>query len=207
MIATIQALEKSADGALGLEVQVVDFLSGYTVPGILAGFTPGEVTVTLPEMLTEQRAVTVHFHSFVFGGEILYCRPKGGRYEAHITIDDAEEGMRKAPRFPLRLAAQMFPADGDPVDIAIVDVSGDGLGIELPAPVEAGQPIAIASGSVFVFAIVRYCCCVREGAFRAGVEMQHLLERNSEGLSTEPRAGLLGKVFGRRVAAKRAPAW
>jgi hypothetical protein len=155
-------------------------------------------------MVSEQRAVTVRFQSFLFGGETLYCRPKEGRYEAHITIDDAEEsGLRRAPRFPVRFPAQMFPPHGAPVEITIVDISGDGLGIELPVPVEAGQPLAMVSGSVFVFAIVRHCRSVSEGVFRAGVEIQHLFERPAEEAFDQPRAGLLGKVFGKRLAALR----
>lgn len=198
----------SHDWKLGLEVQVIDFLSGYTIPGILEGFTPGEVTVSLPEKVSEQRAVMVHVNSFMFGGETLYCRPSESGYEAHITIDDVlESGLRRVPRFPLRLAAQLFPPYGVPLGITIVDVSGDGLGIESPVPLETGQPIAIASGSVFVFATVGHCRNVRENLFRAGVEMQHLFERPCDQAPDEPRTGLLGRVFGKRVSTKRAAAW
>jgi hypothetical protein len=200
--------ENSQEWALRMEIQVVDFLSGYTVTGILEGFTPGEVTVLLPEVVTEQRAVTVHFDSFVFGGEVLYCRPKREGFEAHITIDDVEAtGLRRSPRFPLRLPAQMFVPDADPVNVMISDVSCEGLGIELPMEVQFGQPIALVSGSVSIFGSVRYCCRTGQSGFRAGVEIQHLFERTAEAPSEEPRGGLLGKVFGKRVAAKRALAW
>jgi hypothetical protein len=187
---------------LGLEVHIVDFLSNYSILGILEGFTPGEVTVSLGEPVSEQRAVTVRFNSFVFEGEILYCRPKQNRYEAHITIDDVEEsGLRRVPRFPVKLAAQMFPANTDPVAITIVDISGDGLGVELPLPVDCGQAIAIESGPVFVFATVRYCRQVSNGLFRAGVDIQHLFEKSAEVTVDPPPVGVLGKFFGRRLAA------
>jgi hypothetical protein len=196
--------EDTRDWPFGLEVQVVDFLSGYTVSGILERFTPGAVTVVLPEAISELRAVTVRLNSFVFGGETLFCGPKGQQFEAHITIDDVEEnGLRRTPRFPVRFPAQIFLTQGAPLGITIVDVSSDGLGIELPVPVEAGQPIAITSESVFVFAVVAHCRCVAPGVFRAGVEMQHLFQRPSEERIEEPRVGLLGKVFGKRLAAKR----
>lgn len=188
---------------LGLEVQVVDFLSGYTVSGTLEGFTPGEVTVVLPEMISEQRTVTVRINSFLFGGETLYCRPRDGGYEAHITIDDVEEnGLRRAPRFPVRVAGYMFQSHGAPVAITIVEISGDGLGIDLPVALEAGQPVAIANASVFLFATVK-SCSVREAGFRAWVEMQHLFEKAGEAPCAEPRAGLFGKVFSKRLS-KRA---
>lgn len=202
--AASELVEDTHDLPFGLEVQVVDFLSGYTVLGILEGFTPGEVMVSLPEMVSEQRAVRVHLDSFIFAGETLYCRPKGSQYEAHITIDDAEEnGLRKVPRFPVRFPAKTFPPHGGAVDITIVDISGDGLGIETPMPVEVGQPIAISSGSVFVFAVVRHCRRLSEGLFRAGVEMQHLFERSGEVAADNTRPGLLGKVFGKRLAGRK----
>jgi hypothetical protein len=69
-----------------LNVQVVDFLSGYTVAGVLEGFTPGEVLVSLGEAMSEQKAVSVHFRSFAFEGQVLYCQLRETRYEAHIAI-------------------------------------------------------------------------------------------------------------------------
>jgi hypothetical protein len=203
LIADAQSSGEPQHWALGLEVQVVDFLSGYTVSGTLEGFTPGEVTVVLPEMISEQRTVTVRLNSFLFGGETLYCRPADGGYEAHITIDDVEEnGLRRAPRFPVRIAGYMFQSHGAPVAITIVEISGEGLGIDLPVALEAGQPVAIANASVFLFAIVK-CCSVREAGFRAWVEMQHLFEKAVEAPCEEPRGGLLGKVFSKRLV-KRA---
>jgi hypothetical protein len=200
-------LERSFAWSLGLEVQVVDFLSGYAVSGILEGFTPGEVTVSLPEMVSEHRVVEVRWNSFVFEGETLYCQPKQGRYEAHITIDDVEEtGLRKVRCFPVRLAAQMFTAHAGPANITIVEISDESLGIELPAPVETGQPIAIVSGTVFVFAVMDGCREIGEGLFRACAQMQHLFERPLEALLEEPSCGIIGRVFGKRAAAKRASA-
>ena len=86
---------------LGLDVQVVDFLSSYTVRGVLEGFTPGEVMILLSEPVVEQRMVTVQLNAFVFEGETLYCRPRQDRFEVHISIDDVQSsGLRRAPRFP-----------------------------------------------------------------------------------------------------------
>jgi hypothetical protein len=100
-------LEATQVEDLLLTVEVVDFLSGYSVPGVLQGFTAGEVIVSLQEPLSEQQKASVHLHSFAFEGQILYCRPKATGYEAHITIDDAEEnGLRRTPRFAEKLPAR-----------------------------------------------------------------------------------------------------
>ena len=183
--------------SFNLNVNVVDFLSGYRVAGVLEAFTPGEVVVTFGEPLSEQRAVSVHISSFVFEGQILYCQLRGDRYEAHITIDDAgETGLRKAPRFPVKLPARLFPPHLSPVDITIVDLSSDGLGFESPLSLETGQSIAVASDSVFVFAIVRHCRPLSDGLFRAGVQIQHLFEKAVDVPVTLTGSRFLGTVWG-----------
>jgi hypothetical protein len=183
-----------------VEVQVIDLLSGYAVGGILEGFTPGEVTVSLGERMSEQRTVAVHFDSFSFIGETLCCQPKLSRFEAHISIDDtAKTGLRRAPRFPVRIPGHMFPSRAE---IMIVDISRDGLGIESPVPLEAGQPIAIATASVFIFAGVRFCRRLGEASFRAGCEMHHLFERPVP--TEEPvRSSLLHRIGGTWPFAKK----
>jgi PilZ domain len=190
------------DWVIGLDVQVVDVLSGYTVAGVLEGFTTGEVTVAVDELTPEQRTVMVQFDSFVFEGETLFCRPKGSGYEAHITIDDVEKtGRRREPRFPIRLAGQMIVPHSEPVALTIVDMSREGLGIELPIAVESGQPVAISAGSVFVFAHVRYC---RHAGtlYRAGLEIQHVLEGTAVQAEEkqESSSGALRRMFGERLA-------
>ncbi len=122
--------------ALGLEVRVIDFLSGYTLPAVLESFTPGEVTVTLNEPMSEHRLVSVQMNSFVFEGETLFCAPRERGYEAHITINDAgARGMRRSPRFPVNFAGQLFSTQADGVAITIVDISRDGLGLELASAI------------------------------------------------------------------------
>jgi hypothetical protein len=183
---------------LGLEVRLVDFLSSYTVHGILEGFTPGEVSILLNEAVSEQRIVSLHLNSFTFEGHTLYCRPRQDQFEVHISIDDAETtGLRRAPRFPVEVPAALLLAHGA-VAMTIVDISSDGLGLKLPVPLEPDQPIAVATESVFVFAIVRHCRQLSEGVFRAGAEMHHLLERHVELPKDSPRSNFLQKLLGSR---------
>jgi hypothetical protein len=193
----------SSQWALGLQVRVVDFLSGYTVPGVLEGFTPGEITVMLDEPMSEQRTVTVQLNSFVFEGETLYCGSKQSGYEVHISINDtAKTGMRRSPRFPVNFPGHLFAAQANAVAIRIVDISREGLGVELPVPLESGQPIAISTGSVFVFAVVRHCRPAPMGLFRAGVEMHHLFEMPTKPVEEPTGSGILRKVWGRRFSQK-----
>jgi hypothetical protein len=202
--ASVVSTEKVPDAVsprwpLELEVQVIDFLSSYTVHGILEDFTPGEVRILLNEPVSEQRMVTVDMNSFMFEGHTLYCQPRQDQFEAHISIDDIEvNGLRRTPRFPVKLAAQLFRARTEPVAMTIVDISSEGLGIELPLSLEIGQPIAVASGPVLAFAIVRHCRQLSEGVFRAGAEMHHLFEKKIEPPKDSARSSFLQKVLGKR---------
>jgi hypothetical protein len=186
--------------SLDLDVHLVDFLSNYTVRGILEGFTPGEATIVLGEPVEEQRAVTVRLNSFAFEGRTLYCRQREDQYEAHISIDDVEAtGLRRAPRFPVKLPAHLLlSASGGALAIMIVDISRDGLGIDLTVPLEAGQSIGIECGSVLILAIVRHCRESPNGLFRAGAEMHHLFENNVELPSESPRSSFLQRVWKKR---------
>jgi hypothetical protein len=175
-------------GSVQIHVSVVDVLSDYAVSGVLHGFMPGAVTILVSEPLSEQRTVAVHLSSFVFEGQTLYCGPHESQYEVHISIDDIEgSGRRKAPRFPVTIPAELLRPSGDPVAITIRDLSRDGMGIESPVPLIAGQPIAIVSGPAFIFAIVRHCRELPGNMFRAGVEMHHLFDRPRQPPVKPPR--------------------
>lgn len=94
------------DIALSVPVMVVDVLSNYTVPGVLAGFTPGEVAIRVREALSEERIVAVQLKSFSFEGQVLYCQSSGAELEAHVSINDVDRtGLRKTPRFPVTVPA------------------------------------------------------------------------------------------------------
>jgi hypothetical protein len=197
------AEDRSAVSLLGrsmeLEVYVVDFLSNYTVRGLLEGFTPGEATIILGEPVEEQRAVTVRLNSFTFEGRTLYCRPREDQYEAHISIDDVEAtGVRRAPRFPIKLPARLLLSSVGALAVTIVDISRDGLGIDSPVPLETGQAIGIECGSVLVLAIVRHCRELPGGIYRAGAEMHHLFEKAVQLPSESPRSSFLQRVWGKR---------
>jgi PilZ domain len=184
---------------LELEAEVVDFLSNYPVRGVLAAFTPGEVTILLNEPVSEQRLVTVSMNSFVFEGHTLYCRPRQNQFETHITIDDVEaNGLRRSPRFPVKLPAELLLPSAEPVAITIVDISSEGLGIEVPQSLEPGQPIAVGSESVLVLATIRHCRRLSEGTFRAGAEMHHLFQKNITLPKASPRSNFLQTVLSKR---------
>jgi PilZ domain len=192
----------SSDKLMQIEVRVVDVLANYAVLGLLVGFTPGEVVILVKEAMSDERVVAVHWNAFSFEGQILCCTPQDQEYEVHISIDDTEgAGLRREPRFPVVIPAELMQPDGIPVGVTIRDISRYGMGIDTPLALEVGRPIGIASGPAFVFAVVRYCRPSSNGTFRAGVEMLHLFEPKR--IETKPVrrsifSGLLNRWFCRR---------
>jgi len=191
----------SIDNAFEIHVRIVDQFSDYAVLGVLLGFIPGEVTILVNEPLSENREVTVYMSAFSFEGQTLYCRPNETRYEVHISIDDIQgAGLRRTPRFPVMIPAELLSPSHEPVAITIRDLSRDGMGIESPILLKAGQPIAIVSGPAFVFAVVRHCQPLPSGLFRAGVEMHHLFEKPPQPPIEPPQPSLPGKLLKRWTA-------
>jgi len=188
----------ASDCPLQIDVSVVDVLSDYTVRGVLVGFTPGEVAVWVDEEIPPGRAVSVHLNEFSFEGQTLYCGSKEGQHEVHISIDDmAGARMRRTPRFPMTVPAELMQPNAGPVEITIRDISRDGMGIESPVSLETGHPVAVVSGQAFVFAVVRYCEPLPGGKFRAGVEMHHLFEPPKPAESEPAPSNTVREVVGR----------
>jgi hypothetical protein len=197
------AASVSSDCMLQIQVRVIDLLSSYTVQGVLVGFTPGEVAVLVDEEMPAEREVAVHLSEFHFEGQTLFCGPREGQYEVHISIDDIQgSGLRRAPRFPVEIPAELTPPNAGPVAITIRDISRDGMGIECPVALEIGNPVAVASGPAFVFAVVRHCTPLPGGLYRAGIEMHHLFER-PKGAPAEPvQANSVRETVGRWFSRK-----
>jgi hypothetical protein len=176
------------------------------LPGILQDFTPGEVILLLDDRVTEHTPVTVQLHTYSFEGEVLYCRPRGSGYEAHVSIDDADfMGLRRAPRFPVSLAARVFVSISDtPVDARIFDISGAGLGIEGPLALPVQASIAVESDENIAFGVVRHCRELSAGRFRAGVELHHIIKKDPDLEKAAAESGWMNKL-GARFGLRRKP--
>lgn len=125
--------------------------------GVIEDFTPGEVAVFLEAPIAEGEDVKIHVEDFAFNGEVLLCRQCGSQYEVHVSINDFNElGLRRAPRFSVNLDAHIFaPSLGRPLVVKIVDISGYGIGIELPEPLPKESTVAVKTEANTVLGVVR----------------------------------------------------
>jgi PilZ domain len=180
--AEIQQRGSGNERGVGLEVWVKSPTWEVAVGAVLQDFTPGEVILLLDDPIESKTHVSVRANTCSFHGDILYCKPSGIRWEAHVSFDDVDSsGLRRSPRFPVRIPARVFAnGSGGPIEAMILDISGEGLGVEMGHGVQAQASVAVQSEDAVALGHVRHCREIGPGVFRAGILMQHIMKRDSE---------------------------
>lgn len=173
---------------LSLPLEIVSPALRQPVPGMLQDMVAGAALVAVQHSIPVGTRVDARFNGCQFSGEIGYCRPVDGAFEIHVMLSDSDgSGMRRWPRFPMDLPARVTaPGRSASIQARVVDVSRDGLGMELADAVAVGQTIAIEIPQGTVFGVVRHCRTSGAGGYRAGVEMSQVYSR---ALAPEAPAG------------------
>ena len=172
---------------------------------VVQDFTPGEVILQLDDQIAAGTRVTVQLNNSSFVGDILFCSASGSGYEAHVSFDDVDAtGLRRTPRFPVSIPARIFSSASDaPLEGKIVDVSGEGLGIELPSPLPMQANIAVQSEENTALGVVRHCRELSAGLFRAGVQLHHIIHKDLDLQKASAESGWMNKL-GVRLGRKKA---
>ncbi len=195
-------LDASTPG-LRMEARVTSTTWEIGLSATVQDFTPGEVILLLDDQLTEGTHVTIQLTTCSFDGVILFCSPIGSHFETHVSFDDVDAtGLRRTPRFPVSIPARVFSSAIDaPMEGKIVDVSGEGLGIELPGPLPKQSNIAVQSEENIALGVVRHCRELSPGLFRAGVHLHHIVRKDPDLEKASAESGWMNKLgarFGRR---------
>lgn len=199
-----RAESRSARG-LQMEARVTAPTWEIGLSAILQDFTPGEVILLLDDKIASGTQVAVQLNSCCFAGEILFCEPSGSRWEAHVSVDDVDAmGLRRTPRFPVTIPARAFSsATAVPLEGRIIDVSGEGLGIELPVALPMQCTIAVQSGETTALGVVRHSREISSGLFRTGVQLHHILRKDAELEKASAESSWMNKL-GVRLGRKKA---
>jgi hypothetical protein len=189
---------------LGLEALVTSPTWEVGFVGVIQDFTPGEVILLLHERIAPGTHVTIRVSSASFNGEILLCNPQGAAWETHVSFDDVDAiGLRRTPRFPVRIPARAFIRGHDgPIEGMILDVSGEGLGMELSKPVALHSNIAVQSEESMALGEVRYCRQRSGGLFRVGIQFHHIMSKDPEHEKVLAQSGWMSKL-GVRLGRKK----
>ena len=190
---------------LRLEARVTAPTWEVGLSAVIQDFTSGEVILLLDDPLAAGTRVTIQVNTCSFDGDILFCDQSGSRWETHVSFDDTDAtGLRRTPRFPVRIPARIFASAIEaPLDGTIVDVSGEGLGIELPQQLPMQANIAVQSEENTALGVVRHCREIAaSGIFRTGVQLHHIIKKDPD-LEKSSESGWMNKLgarFGRKKA-------
>lgn len=201
--AEIQQRGASGGSGVGLEVWVKSPTWEVAVGAVLQDFTPGEVILLLEDPIESRTHVAVRASTCSFHGDILYCKPSGSRWEAHVSFDDVDSsGLRRSPRFPVRIPARLYASgNGSPMEAMILDISGEGLGLEIGSAVQPQASAAVQSEDAVALGHVRHCREIAPGVFRAGILMQHIMKRDGALVRAGAEAGWMSRFgLGRKKA-------
>jgi PilZ domain len=206
-----QASPEKPTRGLQLEARVTAPTWEIGLSAVVQDFTPGEVILLLDDQIGAGTHVTIQLNTSSFHGVILFCQASGSRWEAHVSFDDVDAtGLRRTPRFPVSIPARVFSSANDaPLEGRIVDISGEGLGIELAAPLPMQANIAVQSEENTALGVVRHCRELSAGLFRAGVQLHHIVRKDPELEKASADSGWINKLGARlgRKKAERPKGW
>jgi hypothetical protein len=183
--------------SLNLEAKLRAHTWGSAIGGVIQDFVPGEVTVITGDAIAENTSLTVGIAAFAFEGEVLSCRPRDDQHEVHVAIKDADPtGLRKSLRFPVNLPARLFSSCLEtPQPATIIDISGDGLGLQSSVKLAKDATIAIESALNIALGVVKYSRQVSPKMFRSGVTLHHIIARELEGAKSVSNPSFPARVF------------
>jgi len=166
-------------GSLGFGIPVVMKSSSLNLVGIIEEIRPHAVSILVREAVAEGTAVSIEFGAVSLESTIITCQPCGSKYLAcAVMLDSGECDRRSAERFPVTLEIRIWRAISDsPLDAAVVDVSAQGLGLELSTSLDNGETVMIESASNTAFGVARHCTPLCDGRFHAGVEVFHVMPK------------------------------
>lgn len=177
----IDTAERLPAMGLNLPAFVKNPTLGLEKAGVLKDFTPSQAIILLESHISPGTSVYVAIDTFAFDGEVLSCESCDDRFEAHVYVNDSvEASSRKTPRFPVKISASVFATGVTaPIPATVVDISGEGLGIDLPTHFPEETIIAVESEANMAFGIVRYARPLPEGGFRIGVRVYRIIPRQA----------------------------
>jgi hypothetical protein len=208
--------ENRSGPGLRLEARVTAPTWEVGLSAVIQDFTPGEVILLLDDPLAAGTHVAIQVGTCSFDGDILFCNPSGSRWETHVSFDDVDAtGLRRTPRFPVRIPARIFAnaikasAIEPYIEGTIVDVSAEGLGVETSQPLPIQANIVVQSEENIALGAVRHCREIgASGLFRTGVQLHHIIKKDPD-LEKALEAGWMNKLgarFGRKKA-ERPKGW
>ena len=153
----------------------------FSLVGFIRDIGTHALSIAIKQPLAEGSVVSVEFGAERREGEVVSCRWIGSAYQACIVFSDSNPSDRRcAERFPVTedvlICADSLESQREAV---VVDLSARGMGLEISAPLEIGEIVTIESACDEAFGVVRHCRELRTGRFHVGVEIFHIMPKDS----------------------------
>jgi hypothetical protein len=171
---------REAKNSLGRGIPVLIATSRARVAGIIHDIQPRGLLILVKQPLAEG-SVSVEFGAVARYAKIVSCQPKQGKYELSVVLANINKrDLRGTERYPLTQEVQIHAAGLDePLAAKVVDLSMQGVGLELVVPLEPDEIITMEGNSSLGFGIVRHCTPLVDGRFQVGVEIFHVMRKDA----------------------------
>jgi hypothetical protein len=188
---------QEAHSPLGRGVVVWIVTPGCSLVGVIQEIRPHALSILVKEALVEKSAVSIEFGAVTCEGNIISCRPHESEFEVSIAIPQREGcDVRAAERFPVTEEVQISAGRLDSqLDAVVTDVSTQGIGLEMSAPLETGETVTVESASDVAFGTVRYCRPLRDNRFHAGLAVFHIMPKEPDVSVHHRKLTLLGRLL------------
>jgi hypothetical protein len=158
-IPDIVAIAGSPSGRFKLPVSVTNASWGIGMSGVFVDFTPGEVKLVLEGIVSIGTLIDVHISECEFPGEVLYCQRREEGFETHVSINDSDEsGLRRTPRFPVRISATVSSGNwASPTPLSSSTFRARAWGLKPSVQLPTTGTVAVESESNLALGVIRHC--------------------------------------------------
>ena len=169
-----------AKNSLGRGIAVLITTSRARVAGIIQNIQPHGLSILVKQPLAEG-SISVEFGAVARYAEIVSCQPKAGKYELSVVLANINKrDLRGTERYPLTQEVQVQAVSlYSPLAATVVDLSMQGVGLEMATPLRPGEIITLEGDSSVGFGIVRHCTPLVDGRFQVGVEIFHVMPKDA----------------------------
>ena len=189
------AEHQGAPSPFGRGIGVLIKTSNLKLVGIIQEIKTQALSIAVKQPLKVGSSVSVEFGSECRNGGIISCRQTGSTYETCVVMENRKAADRRVDeRFPVTQEVRILADSlGSQTNALVVDLSRQGMGLEIPTPLKLKETVAIETASNEAFGIVRHCKELPGGNYHAGVEIFNVMPKEPGESSRKP--SVLERLF------------
>jgi len=186
--ASVDGQAEGTSSSLACHIGVLIKTAQFNLAGVIQDIRTNALSIAIKQPLMEGTPVSIEFGAECRDGEVVSCRRKGSTYDACVVIPNRNESDRRgAQRFPVTQEVRISTDSSESqVGAVVADLSVHGMGLETSAPLKVKEIVTVESDSSEAFGIVRHCRALPQGRYHAGVEIFHIMPKETAEPSGKP---------------------